>query len=220
VDEYRILTGRDPADYGTRRVAVAMSGGIDSSLAAALLLEAGFDVTGVTMHLWDRDPCAGGDETCVGNSAVRDARLVAEDLGIPHHAFDLRGEFEQSVVAYFADTYLAGRTPNPCVRCNRYLKWGALRMRAADLDCGLIATGHYARIARFGDSSHALVAGSDAAKEQSYFLWGLGPDDLAATLFPLGGMTKDDTRAETARRGMRTIHRAESQEICFIPHND
>ena len=220
MSDFRILSGHDPADYDTRRVAVAMSGGIDSSLSAAILKDAGFDIVGVTMHLWDADPCTGAEDGCTGNNAVRDARLVAEDLGIPHHAFDLREEFEQEVVSNFAETYLAGRTPNPCVRCNRYIKWGALRRKAAELGCGLIATGHYARIARFTDSTHALVTGSDPAKEQSYFLWGLGPDDLAATIFPLGNMTKNDTRAATARRGMRTVHRAESQEICFIPHND
>jgi tRNA-specific 2-thiouridylase len=132
----------------------------------------------------------------------------------------MRDEFEHLVVSDFIDEYLTGRTPNPCVRCNTFIKWETLRNKASAFGCGLIATGHYARIMRFGDGTHALMKGVDASKDQSYFLWGLGTDKLSRTLFPLGAMTKDETRREAAKRGLVSARRRESQEICFIPDND
>lgn len=217
-----VLSGRTPGDYPARRVAMAMSGGVDSSLAAALLVESGFEVIGLTMSLWDYSGCGRGDgeRGCCDSSAVNDARRAADAIGIPHYTVDLRERFERAVIDDFTRNYLAGRTPNPCVRCNTLVKWGAFREKALVLGCGLVATGHYARIGAHADGTFSLLTGADPSKDQSYFLWGLGSDDLAATLFPLGSMTKTDTRAEAEKRKLPTAHRTESQEICFITDDD
>ena len=219
--DIRILSGTNPSDYSSRRVAAAMSGGVDSSLAAILLKEAGFEVVGLTMVLWDYDSCGGAHTRgCCDLSTVIDAREVAGAAGIPHYTVNLREEFDRLVVEDFVNNYLSGRTPNPCVICNTAIKWEALLRKARSIGCGLIATGHYARIGSNPDGTYSLLTGVDAAKDQSYFLWGLWSSELAATLFPLGAMTKIETRREAVRRNLRTAHRGESQEICFIADND
>ena len=198
-----------------------MSGGVDSSLAAILLREAGFEVVGLTMVLWDYERCGGAHTRgCCDLSTVNDAREVAGAAGIPHYTVNLREEFDRLVVEDFVKNYLSGRTPNPCVICNTAIKWEALLRKARSIGCGLLATGHYARIGAYPDGTFSLLTGVDAAKDQSYFLWGLRSSELAATLFPLGAMTKIETRSEAARRNLRTAHRSESQEICFIADND
>jgi tRNA-uridine 2-sulfurtransferase len=217
----RVLSGTNPSDYSSRRVAVAMSGGVDSSLAAILLKEAGFEVVGLTMVLWDYDRCGGAHTRgCCDLSTVNDALEVAGAAGIPHYTVNLREEFDRLVVEDFVKNYLSGRTPNPCVICNTSIKWKALLRKARSIGSDLIATGHYARIGAYPDGSFSLFTGVDSAKDQSYFLWGLRSSELAATLFPLGAMTKTETRREAARRNLRTADRSESQEICFIPDDD
>lgn len=222
MNPFRLLSGLEPGDYSSRRVAVAMSGGVDSSLAAILLREAGFDVVGLTMHLWDYDHSGvhGNDRGCCDLSTMEDARKVAFDANIPHYTVNLRTEFERLVVDDFIREYLSGRTPNPCVSCNTFIKWHILLNKARSLGCDLIATGHYARIGQHDDSTYSLFTGSDNTKDQSYFLWGLDTEKLAVTLFPLGSMTKAETRREARKRNLKTAHRRESQEICFIPDND
>ncbi|MFA6471092.1 MAG: tRNA 2-thiouridine(34) synthase MnmA [Candidatus Latescibacterota bacterium] len=198
-----------------------MSGGVDSSLAAVLLKEAGFDVVGLTMMLWDYDSCGGEHARgCCDLSTVHDAREVAGAAGIPHYTVNLREEFDRMVVEDFVNNYLCGRTPNPCVICNTAIKWDALLKKARSIGCDLIATGHYARIGSYADGTFTLLTGTDQSKDQSYFLWGLCSSNLSRTLFPLGAMTKTETRVEAARRNLHTAKRSESQEICFITDND
>jgi tRNA-uridine 2-sulfurtransferase len=206
---YEIVSGIDPETLRSRSVAVAMSGGVDSSLSAAQLVEAGCTVTGFTMKLSDSS-----------GAAIEDAARVAEYLGIPHHVVDLRDRFECEVVTGFVSEYLAGRTPNPCVRCNPRIKWGALREAAREAGCDTLATGHYARIARLADGGHALVRGTDRTKDQTYFLWAIPSEALQHTLFPLGTRTKDSVRSEADSRGLPTAARPDSQEICFVPDDD
>ncbi len=222
MNTFRIFSGFNPEDYPSRNIAVAMSGGVDSSLAAIALKEAGFEVVGLTMHLWDYDHSGGQGNSsgCCDLSTVEDARKVAADAGFPHYTVNLREEFERFVVDDFISMYLSGWTPNPCVRCNTFIKWNVLQKKARSIGCDLIATGHYARIARHDDNTFSLLKGVDRAKDQSYFLWGLDSDNLATTLFPLGSRTKNDTRQEAQTRSLKPGRRRESQEICFIPDND
>jgi len=199
-----------------------MSGGVDSSLTALLLKEAGFDVIGLTMHLWDYERSGGrkNDRGCCDLSTFHDARSIAVSAGIPHYTVNLCEEFENVIVNNFVGEYLSGRTPNPCVLCNTAIKWRILRAKARAMGYELLATGHYARIARYNDSTYSLMTGKDTKKDQSYFLWGLDSQCLASTLFPLGVMNKEKTRDEAINRNLKTARRSESQEICFIPDND
>ncbi len=201
-----------------KRVAVAMSGGVDSSLAAALLKEAGYDVIGVTMQIWPSDEQArfGG---CCGLEAIEDAKKVAYKLGIPHYVVNFRDIFAQKVIADFCLEYSLGRTPNPCIRCNQYIKFDALLKKAKELDYSFIATGHYARIEQSPNGYHLLKA-ADLTKDQSYFLYTLGQRQLQHLLLPLANLHKVEVRRLATEMSLPTATRRESQDICFIPDND
>ncbi len=205
-------------------VVVAMSGGVDSSVAAALLLEQGYRVIGITMKTYNFDEVGGnvGNEaSCCGLDAFNDARMVAVKLGIPHYVADFTKEFGREVIDNFVDEYLRGRTPNPCIICNRTIKWGALLARAQSLGAARLATGHYARL-RYDEPAdrYMLLRPADRAKDQTYALWRLSQEALANTLFPLGDLTKSEVRSIAARYGLATAAKEESFEICFVPDND
>ena len=192
------------------KVAVAMSGGVDSSVAAGLLVEQGYDVQGVSLRMWEGNA---GPRVC---SDHRGAKEVAAELGIPHTLIDLRGQFADTVVRPFAEDYLRGRTPNPCVACNRDFKFGTLLKWAKERRLDHVATGHYARIVREErDGRVSLFRGADSAKDQSYFLFALSHDQLAHSLFPLGEMHKSDVRKLARTLGLPVADRLESQDICF-----
>jgi len=199
----------------SERVVVAMSGGVDSSVAAALLVEQGCEVIGVTMHL------AGASSRCCSLEDADDARRVAERLGIPFYVANWAERFRAEVIEPFADAYLAGRTPIPCVACNRRFKFHHLLARAEALGADRVATGHYARIARDPDTGERrLLRARDAAKDQSYFLFDLGPAQLPRIEFPLGELEKTEVRARARELGLATAEKPESQEICFVPDGD
>jgi tRNA-specific 2-thiouridylase len=191
----------------SERVLVAMSGGVDSSVAAALLLEAGHEVVGVTLKLWGGE----SDRGCCSVADVDDARSVARRLGIDHHVFNFGDDFEAHVVAPYVEAHAAGRTPNPCIECNRHLKFDRLLRRADALGFDAVATGHHARI-----EAGRVARGTDAAKDQSYVLHMLGPDQLRRIRFPVGEMTKDQVRDHAARLGLATADKPDSQDVCFI----
>ncbi len=194
------------------RIATAMSGGVDSSVAAALLKQAGHDVFGVTMLLV---------ENARGTAAIADARKVAEKLGIPHQVIDLRDIFASRIIDGFCREYTRGRTPNPCVVCNREIKFGVLREKAEELGADFIATGHYARIeSDEATSTHYLKMGADARKDQSYFLCQLTREQLSRAMFPVGHLTKTEVKRLAAEMGLPVAARPESQEVCFIPGDD
>lgn len=193
------------------RVLVAMSGGVDSSVAAALLLEEGHEVVGVTMKLWGGE----SDSGCCSVSDVDDARRVADHLGIDHHVFNLGDEFTRSVVEPYVDAHRLGRTPNPCIECNRHLKFDRLVDRARVLGFDRVATGHHVRLGERNGRPH-LRRAEDLAKDQSYVLYVLGGDVLGEVAFPVGGLTKESVRAEAARLGLRTASKPDSQDVCFI----
>ena len=198
-----------------------MSGGVDSSVAAALLVEGGYDVIGVTMRLGNHDSVE-PDETkpsCCGLEGIRDARRVASHLGIPFYPVNYEALFARRVVDYFIDEYRRGRTPNPCVLCNQELKFGKLLDLADQLDAPFVATGHFARIGQ-EDGRYTLRRGRDRVKDQSYVLFSLTQTQLARTLFPLGDRTKEEVRRLAHERGLLTADKPESQEICFIPDDD
>jgi tRNA-specific 2-thiouridylase len=200
-----------------QRVAVAMSGGVDSSLAAALLKEAGYDVIGITMQIWPPEKQAFGG--CCGLEAIEDAKKVSYKLAIPHYVMNLRDIFAQRVIADFCQEYNRGRTPNPCIRCNQYIKFDILLQRIKELDADFLATGHYARIDHSSDGYHLLKA-IDLSKDQSYFLYTLGQDELKHLLFPLGDIHKVEVRKQAAKLDLPTANRRDSQDICFITDND
>ncbi len=204
------------------RVVVAMSGGVDSSVAAALMVEAGHEVVGLTMKLRDTTPeeRAGRAASCCSPDDLRDARGVCDALGIAHYVVDYRDAFRAAVIEPFAAAYLAGRTPNPCVLCNDHVKFAPLLARAEALGAERLITGHYARVEAAPGGGWALRAGVDPAKDQSYFLFGLDQAALARVRFPLGGMSKDDVRAEARRLGLPTWDKEDSEDICFVPDGD
>lgn len=201
------------------RVVVAMSGGVDSSVAAALLHERGCEVIGITLSLWEDPDPAGAEGGCCTPDDILDARRVCRDLGVPHYLLNYREAFREQVIDPFVAAYRAGRTPNPCVRCNDHLKFDRLLERTRELSSQWLATGHYARI-EGGEEAPRLRQGHDQGKDQSYFLAGMRPDALARLCMPLGGLTKDAVRAEAERLGVRTRHKPDSQDICFIPDGD
>lgn len=194
------------------RVLVAMSGGVDSSVAAARLLEEGHDVTGVTLKLWGGE----SDSGCCSVADVEDARRVAAQLGIPHYVFDFTDDFTTAVVDPYVDAHTQGRTPNPCVDCNRTMKFGRLLDRALTMGFDSVATGHHARLVTDAHGNPAIARGADPAKDQSYVLAILTARELAHARFPVGEMTKAEVRAEAARLGLRTATKPESMEVCFI----
>ncbi len=198
-----------------QRVVVGMSGGVDSAVAAFLLKEQGYEVLGVTLQLWGTRE--GG---CLGPSLAQDAGKVSEALGIPHFVVDFRGEFRQKVVDYFVEEYLQGRTPNPCIACNRYVKWEALLKRSLALGADYIATGHYARVERLNNGRYAIRNSAAAAKDQTYALYRLTQEQLARTLFPVGGYSKEEIRGIAAGAGLPVADKPDSQEICFVPEGD
>lgn len=203
------------------RVVVAMSGGVDSSVAAALLVARGYDVVGLMLQLWPESKTGSSpaDTTCCALDAQRDADQVAESLGIPFYLIDMSSEFEHKVVNYFAAEYTAGRTPNPCVECNRQIRFDLLLRRALALDAQYLATGHYARVGQANDR-YQLWRGVDPQKDQSYFLHVLSQAQLAHVLFPVGGYTKTQVREMARERGLLVAERSDSQDLCFVSDGD
>ncbi|MBI5217259.1 MAG: tRNA 2-thiouridine(34) synthase MnmA [Ignavibacteriae bacterium] len=207
-----------------KTVVVGMSGGVDSSVAAALMLEKGYNVIGITMKTYNFDEVGGniGNETsCCGLDAFNDARIVAVKLGIPHYVVDFTKQFGRDVIDNFVDEYLQGRTPNPCIICNRKIKWGELITKAESLGASCIATGHYARV-WFDEKTmrYNISRPFDSNKDQTYALWGLTQEALSKTIFPIGELTKPEVRELAVKYGLKTANKDESFEICFVADND
>ncbi len=205
------------------RILVAMSGGVDSSVASVMLHEQGYEVIGLTMKTWDYAAAGGSSKEtgCCSLDSINDARSLAVGYGFPHYILDIREEFGDFVIDNFVDEYLAGRTPNPCVLCNTYIKWEALLKRADKLDCEFIATGHYANIRKQDSGRYVISKGKDEHKDQSYVLWGVSQENLARTKFPLGSFAKSEIKQMALDMGqVELANKSESYEICFVPDND
>ena len=201
---------------------MAMSGGIDSTMASLILHEEGYEVIGITMKTWDYENSGGSKKEtgCCSLDSINDARQLAVDCGFPHTILDIRDEFGDFIIDNFVDEYIAGRTPNPCVLCNTHIKWEALLKRADMLKCKYIATGHYAQMHK-KNGRYIVSKGLDASKDQSYVLWGLKQECLKRTIFPMGKYHKDDIKKMALARGYKALaEKNESYEICFIPDND
>lgn len=199
-----------------------MSGGIDSTVSAMLLLEQGYEVVGVTFRTFDsiKESCLAREKGCCSVESIMEAKNNARKMGFEHHIIDFRDTFREHVIQNFIDEYMRGRTPNPCVLCNSHIKWGEMLRLADELHCPYIATGHYARIREHRGHTF-LAAAADARKDQTYFLWMLTEDNLRRTLFPLGDLTKDEVRHIAAEHGYTAlVEKKESQEICFVTDND
>ena len=205
-----------------KKVVVGMSGGVDSSVAAYLLKEQGYDVIGATMQIWQDEDREAVEESggCCGQSAVDDARRVAQVLDIPYYVMNFKEEFKCKVMDYFVEEYLIGRTPNPCIACNRYVKWESMLRRSMEIGADYIATGHYARIAQTPDGRYAIRNSVTAKKDQTYALYNLTQEQLKHTLMPVGEYTKEEIRRIAQDAGLPVAHKPDSQEICFIPDHD
>lgn len=208
----------------TRKMVVAMSGGVDSSVCASLMVAAGFDCVGMTMRLWkgeEAETASCSAQSCCGAESVDDARLVCDTLGIPYFAINFRDEFWKQVVEVFAREYFAGRTPSPCILCNERLKFDTLYKKAVEVGAEKVCTGHYARIEYDAESGQwRLLRGVDRLKDQSYFLFSMTQEQLSKTLFPLGDKTKPEIRQLAREANLVTANKPESQDICFIPNGD
>ncbi|MCM1144011.1 MAG: tRNA 2-thiouridine(34) synthase MnmA [Blautia sp.] len=203
-----------------KKVVVGMSGGVDSSVAAYLLKEQGYEVIGVTMKTWQDEEDRAENGGCCGLSAVEDARAVAQKLDIPYYVMNFKKEFQEKVIDYFVDAYLDGQTPNPCIACNRYVKWESLLQRSMEIGADYIATGHYARILTLPDGRYTIGVSATTTKDQTYALYNLTQEQLRHTLMPIGEYTKEEVRRIAEWAGLPIAHKPDSQEICFIPDND